>query len=346
MAVLRLFFRAAAGCDYRALNHYILQMNARKSIDDILFAVSRCLKDMLDYELFGFALKGESGMDVWVEPGIYREFMVKTVKNDFPGQEIDCKVHFFEKSSEGRQKSDSSARKDVIPYTVMENFGTARLYIIPRRTVLKRHEKVIRIIVRSLGIALENALMIRSLENAAAIDPLTNCFNRRALNKYLEADVACAYRYERDLSLIMIDLDNFKVINDTYGHAAGDMVLKDVSRLIASSVRKADFLARYGGEEFVLVLPETALPFAVQIAEKVRKAIEQHPVNTGSHAIGLTASLGVAELRRDSCGASLLREADEMLYRAKSLGKNRVAHRLSAQPVEAFAAAEPAYQYL
>jgi diguanylate cyclase (GGDEF)-like protein len=157
------------------------------------------------------------------------------------------------------------------------------------------------------------------------VDPLTNCFNRRALQKYLENSIASAKRYQHSLSVIMMDLDDFKKINDAHGHGTGDEVLKTVSELVASSVRKSDFLARYGGEELVLVLPETGLFYATQIAEKLRKNIARLAIDAGGKTIGITASFGVATLRKEMDSAALLHEADQMLYAAKYHGKNVVA---------------------
>jgi two-component system cell cycle response regulator len=166
------------------------------------------------------------------------------------------------------------------------------------------------IIVRSLGIAIENTLRIRQLENIAAIDPLTNCYNRRSFMKQLDTCIAFSRRYDRSLSVIMIDLDDFKRINDTHGHGMGDQVLKAASAMIAANVRKSDYLARQGGEEFALLMPETGQFYAIQIA--------------GGRMTGVTASFGVAELKNEMSAAALLHEADVMLYAAKDRGKNLV----------------------
>jgi diguanylate cyclase (GGDEF)-like protein len=213
---------------------------------------------------------------------------------------------------------------NLISYTVIEGNYSARLYIQPRKKMLLHHTAIINTIISSINIALDKNLSIQQLENAATIDPLTNCYNRRALDTYLENDIAYAKRHGFDLSIVMLDLDDFKLINDVYGHQAGDAVLKAISSLIPSAVRKSDYLARYGGEEFVLVLPDSTLYSAVQVAHKLREIIQNRKIHFGGKTISISASFGVASLESKQDGSSLLREADERLYKAKALGKNNV----------------------
>ncbi|MBI4698424.1 MAG: GGDEF domain-containing protein [Nitrospirae bacterium] len=167
-------------------------------------------------------------------------------------------------------------------------------------------------------------MKIKRLETEAAIDPLTKCYNRRAFDNYIEHDIANAERYDGDLSAVIYDLDHFKVINDTYGHPAGDMVLKEIACMVSSSIRKCDYIARYGGEEFALVLPDTKFFNAIDLAEKLRNKIEHHRMFLNDKQIKVTASFGVATLKRGSDKNRFLQEADEMLYRAKSAGRNKV----------------------
>jgi diguanylate cyclase (GGDEF)-like protein len=190
--------------------------------------------------------------------------------------------------------------------------------------VRKYNSTIVNAIIGSISIALENTLNINQLKTAAAVDPLTNCYNRRALDSLITSDIFYARRYGTALSVIMIDVDNFKKINDVHGHHAGDAVLKDICTLLPSLVRKSDYLARYGGEEFVLVLPDTTLYSAVRLAEKLRKKIEMHETRLSDKSIRVTASFGVASFENKPDGGSLLREADERLYKAKAIGKNCV----------------------
>jgi two-component system, cell cycle response regulator len=161
----------------------------------------------------------------------------------------------------------------------------------------------------------------RRLEELSLTDALTSLRNRRAFDERLDDAFEQARRYERPLSLILIDVDRFKPINDAFGHDTGDAVLKGVAELIASSTRQADFVARIGGEEFAVLLPETPLFEAMQVAEKIRALIAATPVAT----LDVTVSLGVANAlhSRVTNTSELFHAADQALYRAKAHGRNR-----------------------
>ncbi|HUF17851.1 MAG TPA: GGDEF domain-containing protein, partial [Thermoanaerobaculia bacterium] len=130
----------------------------------------------------------------------------------------------------------------------------------------------------------------------------------------------------RPLSLALIDIDFFKKINDTHGHAAGDEVLREVSNIFTTSIRAADIAARYGGEEFTVMMPETDLSDGVQVAEKIREIIESHTFHTEAGDIPVTVSIGVATFPRSKMQSAreLIEAADKALYRAKRSGRNQV----------------------
>ncbi len=157
-------------------------------------------------------------------------------------------------------------------------------------------------------------------------DSLTQIANKRALNEFLDKEFARAKRYQRDLSVIMVDLDHYKRVNDSYGHLMGDFVLRELAKIIGSRIRKDEMFARYGGEEFCIVLPEMNRDKGAPFAETLRGLIAAHSFEFEGTVLKLTASLGVAELvpemgRYDD----LVALADENLYRAKREGRNRVA---------------------
>jgi diguanylate cyclase (GGDEF)-like protein len=325
LATAALVYKIVRGIDYRTLSLYILKINEQKDMDSILFEVSQCLKDILDYELFGFVLKNGNETDVWIDPRVYTSPFVDYVAADIGGQKNDYKLHYFDKKIvEIRQNSDAIDINSLISYKVIDNQYLSKLYILPKRTMLAHHDTIISTIISSISIALEKNLNIKQLENAAAIDPLTNCYNRRALSGFIGNDIAFAQRHRAELSVIMIDLDDFKEINDVYGHLAGDEVLRCVSTVLHESVRKCDYLARYGGEEFMVVLPDTSLYNAVQLAHKLRRKISELTVALNGKTIRTTASFGVAGLENKSDHMSLFQEADERLYKAKAVGKNNV----------------------
>jgi len=162
-------------------------------------------------------------------------------------------------------------------------------------------------------------------------DPLTGCSNRGCLNKRLPEEIQRAGRYNRPLSIVMCDIDYFKKINDTYGHQAGDLVLKEFSKRIEDSIRdKVDLLARYGGEEFLVTLPETDLDGALNLAERLRRFISENKFKIEAKKIKITASFGVAGFDPDNRHGEvsfdiMIKAADKYLYQAKNEGRNRVA---------------------
>ncbi|MSP24818.1 MAG: GGDEF domain-containing protein, partial [Myxococcales bacterium] len=157
-------------------------------------------------------------------------------------------------------------------------------------------------------------------------DGLTGLYNHRAFQDALRRDLHRAERTGSELSLMMLDVDHFKVFNDTWGHQAGDEVLKAISRLLLASIRTGDVAARYGGEEFVLILPDTPLEGAVLVAERIRKNVARLSVRIGEEKLKVTASFGVASANGKTRGgnAEVIERADTALYAAKRAGRNVV----------------------
>ncbi|MEP7358382.1 MAG: sensor domain-containing diguanylate cyclase, partial [Anaerolineales bacterium] len=174
-------------------------------------------------------------------------------------------------------------------------------------------------------IALDNARLFREVQQLSRLDSLTGVYNRRHLFELCQREFDRARRYGRSLAVVMIDLDLFKWVNDTYGHAVGDQVLAAVAARCQTHLRAIDLLGRYGGEEFTLLLPETDAGLAYVAAERLRAEVSLGPIETARAAISITVSLGVAALD-DSCAslAELFQRADEALYEAKRAGRNRV----------------------
>lgn len=186
--------------------------------------------------------------------------------------------------------------------------------------------KFIAVLSHQIAAAIENAQLYSSLRQLAVTDALTGLSNHRYFYVRLEEEINRAERYKRTLSLIMLDIDDFKIYNDTYGHLEGDEVLRQIARLLKMNTRRVDTTARYGGEEMAIILPETGLKEAQLVAEKIREAVEKH------HFIGeeaqprgqLTISAGVTTFRPGLKKEETVKEADWTLYRAKREGKNRV----------------------
>jgi diguanylate cyclase (GGDEF)-like protein len=190
---------------------------------------------------------------------------------------------------------------------------------------LRNEENVIEYMFIYVQDVTEVALYELKLVEMNEKDPLTGIYNRRFLESKLKEEFSRHQRYSREFSLIMLDIDHFKQVNDDYGHQCGDFILQSVCSRITSAIRNIDIFARYGGEEFCCMLPETGLEGAVQVAERFRSAIEEQESKYNDLNIKVTISLGVSELREDIPSAEIMmKKADDALYKAKHQGRNKV----------------------
>lgn len=202
-------------------------------------------------------------------------------------------------------------------------------------------------LINAFSLSLTNLRLIEINKDLSIRDPLTTLYNRRFVSEFLEKSIKNCKRRQEGLCIVMIDLDDFKTINDTYGHNVGDMALKHVARIISDTIRASDIAGRYGGEEFIVILPQTELAQAAEIAERIRAALEMSKIEiqdgmkqsgdqTGqapgcksdlsTKTINLTASFGISyyDGRHDVSADHLVAVADSRMYRAKKEGKNRV----------------------
>lgn len=200
----------------------------------------------------------------------------------------------------------------------LDSPGSAQAGVMPQQEAIRLAEQI--------SLALSNVKLRETLLRQSIIDPLTGMYNRRYMDETLGRELPRAERKQQHLSVIMLDLDHFKRINDTYGHDAGDFVLKSVAMEINRNIRESDLACRFGGEEMILILPECDLETAVQRAETLRLAIGSLALDHGGRPVGtITASFGVATFPQQAHdGSSLLQVADEALYQAKHGGRNKV----------------------
>ncbi len=254
----------------------------------------------------------------------------------------------------------SSARRQgssviMLPLsTARRTLGVAMvLTAIQESQITQEKMRLLSVLGRQCALVMENNLLFEDLrrQNAALErtnkqveylsqrDPLTGCYNRRYMNEHLPREIRRARRYRRALSLALCDIDHFKRINDTYGHAFGDSVLQQFVKSLNELIRTdSDWLVRYGGEEFLLVLPETALANAVNLAERLRGHIAAKSLGPPGEEVRVTASFGVIGCEADQAAEkvaaeNLLRFTDANLYRAKNEGRNRVvASRYTSNP--------------
>ena len=217
-------------------------------------------------------------------------------------------------------------------------FGVIALFDPTGDGFAESDESALLALAGQASIAVENVMLHGEAQRASTTDPLTGLANFRYLTVSLNREIERAIRFDRSLALLMLDLDLFKNVNDTYGHQRGDAVLREFSERVKAEIREVDTLARYGGEEFVLLLPETTPAGAGRLAERVCHAIRSRPFGgaDGENPIKVTVSIGAAVFPNHAdSGANLLRSADRVLYAAKRGGRDQwVVAEGTSQPVE------------
>ncbi len=212
----------------------------------------------------------------------------------------------------------------VAPVVLQEHTFGALVAVIKRETITdESSSRILGSLANQAATALENVRLSETLQQMVITDSLTGLFNVRYFNESLKNQIEIAQRYKTNLSLLIVDLDNFKQVNDTYGHMVGDEVLRRVGSLFAESVRRTDIAARYGGEEFAIILPHTAKDTALEVAQKLLRKVRllRLPEYPG---LGVSFSIGVASYPMDGDDpGKLLRTADDATYKAKEQGKDR-----------------------
>jgi len=220
-------------------------------------------------------------------------------------------------------------RKQIVGVVVGLDRTTSDAPPVPGRALTASLEAVL----GPAGFALDTALLLKRTEALSVTDDLTRLFNARYLNIALRRETRLAVRNSRSLSLLFIDLDGFKSINDSHGHLAGSRALVEAGAVIRGSARETDIVARFGGDEFALILPDTGSPGALAVAERIRERIARHRFLAGDGLdIHLTASVGVATLPDVATAADeLVQAADAAMYRVKDRGKNGIQAAVSSR---------------
>ncbi len=195
----------------------------------------------------------------------------------------------------------------------------------------EEHAHKLEMFASHAALAMVNARLFQEIERLAVTDTLTGLYNRRYFFERACQEFIRSCRYQHPLTIVMLDLDHFKAVNDTYGHPIGDLVLQTISRLVTQTVRKSDLVARFGGEEIILLLPETTLQCGEALAERLRQKIATLSIPTNDHTLSITASLGVScgnpancKLEPQRAIETLIEFADQALYLAKQNGRNQV----------------------
>lgn len=226
-------------------------------------------------------------------------------------------------------KGLEGAARDRFPISIplkteKEEIGEIRLARGKEKSGLDEMEKqMASILANQFALALERLRLYESLREQSVTDGLTEVFNVRYFHEVLEKEIQRARRYQRALSLVIMDIDSLKKINDSYGHLAGDTVIKDIARLIKETVREADIIVRYGGDEFVVIMPETDKKQALEAAVRILDKVREHRFEVDGGFSGATLSAGVADYTGGDMTPELLKMADEALYQAKAEGRDR-----------------------
>jgi diguanylate cyclase (GGDEF)-like protein len=185
------------------------------------------------------------------------------------------------------------------------------------------------ILVRQAETAIENSFLYEEAVRLSLTDGMTGLWNRRNFDLRLESELSRAVRFSEPFAVVFVELDQMKSVNDRHGHQAGDTVLIELARRLTEAVREVDVVARWGGDEFTLLLPKTALPGALLLAEKIRAAVDNNPFVIDSGTLHITISVGVAAYpEHGDAGKALVAAADAAMYRAKARGRNCVEHAL------------------
>ncbi len=303
------------------------QIEVREQVEERLHLVNQELDTILenlptmlflkDAETHEFLRLNKFGEELL---GMPRDQIIgKTVFDLFP-------AHQAKQFAEIDQEILSSQKEAVVDLKIDTVSGPR--YLHTRNIALRNNAGRVRFLLGVATDVTEEKHLRDELQNLASHDSLTGMLNRRVVMERLNAEVARATRYGSELSLIIFDVDHFKQVNDTYGHQAGDRVLRDLAETVGQVTRASDIVGRYGGEEFLLVLPMTDSKSAEELAERMRKRIEDILIKQMSepeYSIRITISLGVASLTAErQSSAELIHAADEALYNAKREGRNRV----------------------
>ncbi|MGB1647664.1 MAG: GGDEF domain-containing protein [Cycloclasticus sp.] len=205
----------------------------------------------------------------------------------------------------------------------IESTFLGKLTFMRRKRFTEEELQLIEHLLTALLYPLKNALLYLQALRSSYTDPLTGALNRSTLDSVFQKEVSLTKRHHSNLSLFILDVDFFKVINDTYGHSAGDMVLKSITRCIQETVRESDHVFRIGGEEFAVLLNSTDSVDAEILTERLRKAAQALPIKHADHQFNITVSIGIAQYNEGDTLDNLMEEADKALYQAKNTGRNK-----------------------
>ena len=298
---------------------------------EVFATLSQILSSNFSFEkgyLFLFREESEEGGAVHILDEIYS---LKPAENSGSSEEALMKVGGSEISYLGEILAEGKEQKEAFqgkssPFTAVPLWVKDRLIsmLVCERLRPEEVEKFT-ILSRQFALVIQKVKLYERLQELAITDGLTHLYSRRYFLERFGEELERSKRHELHLSFLMADIDHFKQKNDQYGHLVGDVVLREVAALLKANVREIDLVGRYGGEEFSIALPDTGIPEALQVAERIRKAVEERTFTAYDEATHVTISIGVGAYPEDGAKVVVLIEAaDAALYHAKQTGRNRV----------------------
>jgi len=326
--------------DLNKLRSIINAISTSVEVKGIIDLVGTTLPSLFDFSVFGVLWKEGPMLSLFQEESCPPAFTQEVVKNMLKvfsilgGEPIEVeRVNLQVEKGKLRNKQkvmdpQASLKSHLTLPLVIEgevigcisiNSDQANMYNVPRLQFFS-------VLGYQMAASLKHIQRFSTVKKEAIYDTLTNLFNRRHFEERLSAESQKAFESESNLSMIMVDIDHFKKVNDTFGHDGGDKVLREIASLLKNSVRQYDTVARYGGEEFVLLLPGAPLDPTSMVAERIRRLVENTPFDMGQTQIRITISLGISNfpIHRMKSKEELVKMADLALYEAKKGGRNRV----------------------
>jgi diguanylate cyclase (GGDEF)-like protein len=314
-------------------------INAGAELADIIEAVGSKLSNLFDILAVSILLKEGLDLYIYCDESSGRLFIDEVARNTIKtftfitGDRLkheQVRTHLESRQFESRWRKASNARLKSHVSLPLINEGKVLGCVSINSGVTNAFDaqalQFFSLITYQMASSIKHSQVISSMKDMTIYDTLTRVFNRRHFNQVLEDELKNAFRTKQPLSIIMVDIDHFKAINDRYGHEEGDRALIHIASILKASLRKHDIVARFGGEEFLVMLPRAIMKDAVVIAERIRRSIEATPLSVDGEEVHLTVSLGVAAVPViwPESKEELIKCADTALYEAKGKGRNRV----------------------
>ncbi len=302
--------------------------------DDLLSAFSALVSSLIEYSCLCLCLSDRRGRRCYLDlkQPLSGKMLDKMIKNitarmgEHETKEVMEQVFFKGSEKTDEQVKDPILSELVVPLDIHNDcIGYLSFFSTKKAAFRQKSEDIIRLLAQDFSMVFQLMLLYAETRELAITDGLTQLYNKRYFLEIFEKEFERAKRSNLDLCVILMDIDHFKAVNDTYGHLQGDSILKEVAEIMRESIRKIDFPARYGGEEFIIIAPNTKMEEVLEVAERIRKFTEAHEFKGGVSPLKITLSVGVAAIQGNLENAlELIKMADDALYLAKDSGRNLV----------------------